>query len=391
MPPAGIQTLFGAGGQIEAWKLDEAWAVWQSSRKKAAEDQDYEGSEALYFLTLSLSNLMTSSSDLRKRRALLESTLEASFLPRHKQTMLGYLVRAATLEGDSYGAAGWLALCDRHSDDLMTDSSYRVSHAMYSGSQGDHAAVVTLLGEDMETVPIVDAFDPLAILCRADALEKSGREDAAVAHLTAVMSGMGASVRSGLEIIRKASPHWNPCPRSFPLAIAQYKTAASHSAGARAAGGAGCLYGIGRLMLLGAIGCLIGAGVCWFLTEYQGADLEEPMAPLLIAAISLLMPGLMMFKMGKGLHSAAKQAAYLIQHGKRTTATVQAAQFTGTTINHVKQYRITVSVNVEGQPPATAQMVMLLQPPEAAQFQPGVSVPVLYDPKDPTKVVLEAG
>ncbi|MDW8250795.1 MAG: hypothetical protein RMJ98_15975, partial [Myxococcales bacterium] len=53
---------------------------------------------------------------------------------------------AACRENDLQGAASWLSLADPVSDDLFTDSMYRMAKACLSTKQGNYTQVLQVLG-----------------------------------------------------------------------------------------------------------------------------------------------------------------------------------------------------------------------------------------------------
>ncbi len=386
LPPTAIANLFGPGGGIPEWKLTEAQAVWKSSRKAVEESGDYGQAEQLLYLTLALANHFSDPTQEAHRRALLESALDAFTLPRHQQMMRGYLSRGATMERDLSSAEAWLAPCDPLSDDLSADSAYRISRAMIDSRKGDYDAVLRILGEGADEVPIMDAMDPMAVLHRAHALEKMGDVDRAVEQLSAYMSTGGASGRQALEKIRGVFSDWDLCPLSFERGRGQHAEVASQAASSRASGGLGGLYGCGCMMLLSAVGCLVLGGVLWAMGLVSTDSSTSVLIPM---GFSLLIPGFILTALGRGMRRAAKRAAYLTRHGERAQGTVTQIAFTGTTINGVKQYKITLEVQLEGRDPVLSTTRLLLQPPQAAQLQPGVMLAVLVDPKNPSEVIID--
>lgn len=108
VPPASLNSLLEGGG-IAEWKVQEAVAVWQNTRKELESTSNYEAAERLLFLTIAMANYYSGKGERLQQRAMFESALEVFTLPRHRQMMRGYLARSAALEGDVGAAERWLA------------------------------------------------------------------------------------------------------------------------------------------------------------------------------------------------------------------------------------------------------------------------------------------
>src|SRR5262249_50734103 len=74
LPPASIASLV-PNGQLPAWKVQEALAVWQSTRQELRGSANYEAAERLLFLTMVLSNHFSEQNDTLRQRAMFESAL----------------------------------------------------------------------------------------------------------------------------------------------------------------------------------------------------------------------------------------------------------------------------------------------------------------------------
>jgi hypothetical protein len=374
LPPENLKTLFGPGGSIPEWKLDEAIAAYLAARKTAQQSNDFGAMEQVNFLTLALGNHFYVHDAPEKRRALFESSLEAAALPRIRQNMLGYLSRAAALEGDLSSAAQWLKPCDPRLDNLEADSCYRLSKATIDTAQMNWPAVLEVLGQRHNQIPIMDAMDPLAVVLRANALERSGRVEEAVLELSVYMGEGAASGRKAIEHLLKGYSGFNLCELSYPQAKAKYGQQAARQAAAVASGG------IGGVMLVIGGGLLIGGlvGVYFLITGTGQGGL-----------IFMGIPGLILFFMGLNSHKAAKKAARIRMHGKPATGTVVTVAPTGTRINNVRQYELTLSIQSENLAPYQAKTKMLIPESILPQIQPGAQLPVRVDPQNPQDFIVE--
>jgi hypothetical protein len=186
----------------------------------------------------------------------------------------------------------------------------------------------------------------------------------------------GAGGRDAVKGVVENYSQWNLCQQSLAQAESQYAQQASQVAAARAGGGVGVIFFFVGILLLA------GSAVGIILTIVVDTNMFG-MIP------GMAIPGAIMFLLGRGMRKAAKQAAYLREHGVSTKGTVVSLQPTGTRINNVPQYRITLSIELEGKAPYEAQTKLLLQPHDAAQLTKGSVLPVRVDPKNPAAVMLE--
>ena len=264
LPPPALQGLFGPGGEIPPHRMQEALAVWQSSRNELRTTGSYEAAERLLFLTMALSNVFSQAKDLVRQRAMFESAFEAFTLPRHRQMMLGFLSRNAAKMGDLASAERWLSMCDPQPEDLESDSAFRMSVAFIATARQDWNRVLQTLGPNNTDVPIMDAYDILAAILRANAWERAGQLQGAVVVLQETMQKCGAQGRMVIEQILRANAEWNWCAASFPAANAAHASQAGQHAAASQGGGVGTFVGP-NLMLIGAVAAVVagssGAGV----------------------------------------------------------------------------------------------------------------------------------
>ncbi|HXK17217.1 MAG TPA: hypothetical protein VNG33_05435 [Polyangiaceae bacterium] len=180
--PKSVEQLLDKG-KLPAWKLQEAFAVWQSTRKELSTSTNYDAAELLLHLSIELSQAYARQNDVVRQRALLESALDGFTLARHRQVMRSYLSRAASGVGDEQAAEHWLALCDAHSDDLEMDSHFRLARAFLDTARLNYSAVLRTLGRGNADVMILAGFRVLAGVLRANAIEKLGDVTAAAGVL----------------------------------------------------------------------------------------------------------------------------------------------------------------------------------------------------------------
>jgi hypothetical protein len=379
LPPPSLQGLM-PDGNLPDWKVNEAVAVWQGSRREVRATGNFEAAERLLFLTMVLSNKFAAAGDFKRQRAMFESALEVFTLPRHRQMMLGYLARSAVRAGDLKAAQSWLAPCDPRSDDLQSDSAYRFSRAMLDTALGNFPAVLQLLGPMPNDVPIMDAMDPACAILRANAHEKMGNVPAAIEALRRSMSAENASGRMSMEKFRELNPALRLCEQSYPAAMTQHTHVASRQAAARASGG--IHYAFIPIGLL----CLIGSFVCVVLLILSAVDVVDESAGhgAGIAMFTTVPLGVIFTAIGFVMRKAAKRAAYLRAHGISGQGRVVGLQPTGTRINGVPQMAIRLQIELPGRAPYEATTKML-----GVAVPPGAVVNVRVDPRNPADVIIE--
>jgi len=382
-PPPSLHGLI-EGGTVPAWKVQEAFTVWQHSRREVVATHSHEASERMFFLTLILGNVLTEQGDFLRLRGLYESALDVLPLPRHKQMMRGSLARLCIRQGDFAGAERWLVPCDPRSDDLMSDSAWRVSRALVDTARNDPHAVLTSLGGNFAEVPVLDAMDGMAVVVRAHAWERQGRMDAAVAALLEYYSRGGASGRQSMRQVVDAFTLLRLCPESLPRAEQSYGAQAGQQAAERVSGGIHKVFvPIGLLLVLPSGAALLAAALGALGVIDVGADYA-------LVGVILGVVGMVFLGIGLSMAKAAKRAAYLRLHGLVGTGRVREVRTTGVSINDVPQMEVVLDVTVPGHPPYASSAKMLMHGHVAAQFGVGATVPVRADPNNVRDVLIES-
>jgi hypothetical protein len=383
LPPAGIASLV-PGGRIEPWKVQEVLAVWQQTRQELKGSGNFEAAERLLYLTMILANQFSEQNDFLRQRAMFESALDVFKLPRHRQVMRGYLSRAAARIGDLAAAEQWLAPCNPRSDDLESDSAYRVSRAMLDTTKHNYQAVLQVLGARNEDVPVMDAWDPAAAVFRANAWEKTGNLPAAIDVLNGAMRA-GASSRMAIQKVIELTPGLQLCPQSFPQAQGQHAAVAGRVAATQASGGIHKVFiPLGVLFLVGALACVVVAIVSQFVD--MGFAVGITTGSIGVTFIPL---GGVFLGIGVWMKKAADRAQRIRVHGISGTGRVTGVAPTGLAINNVPQIRIDLSIQLPGRAPYAASTKMLGGMQLMMVMRPGAEVPVRVDPQDLAQVLIE--
>lgn len=366
VPPAGYEQLV-SGSVVPPHKLAEARMIWSATRKQLmATPADLAAAERLVWLTHVLRNTLT---DPRAIRALVEGALEVLMVPRHRQQMLCHLSRDAAKSGDLGSAHDWLERCDPTSEDLSSDSAYRIARALLETAQGDYARVHEALGATEEEVPIDDSMDAIAVVLRANAWERLGRVDAAQAELTKFMSRGGQAV-SVEAVIGSMPPSLRLCAQSIEVARADVRQAVGQRAASQAGGATGWI-----VMIVGG-----GLPLVVLISMLTSEEFEWPML------FMLLFPAIF-GSMGMRMIRNSRRTKEIAQHGVHGTGRIVAVSPTGTKINDVPLMKIDVEVSVEGHPPVVASAKRLMH---GGGHLVGGQVAVIWHPKYPTDVVLDA-
>jgi len=201
--------------------LAQVLAMWQSYCERAKAGDPAAGEFAV-LLTAPLSNYLAEHGQDERRRALFESTLEALPSPAHQEVMRCRLSRAALKAGEVDAARAWLAICDPAPLDVDADSDYRVSAAFVATFDHDFDQVLILLGPSHGSIPVAVSSGTLVAMLRANAFEKSGRLDEAVATLLDyARQSEGHLAEQLYAVVMKANSWLDLCSQSVPRAIAQ--------------------------------------------------------------------------------------------------------------------------------------------------------------------------
>ena len=398
VPPQSLAYLL-QGGTFAPEKVQEAFHVYQATRKEVTATHSPEAAERLYFLTLMMNTHLGLSNDDSRRRALLETSLETLSLPRHVQVLRCLLASASAKENDVASAEQWIAPCNPRSDDLQADSGWRCARAFIDTVKGDFHSVINTLGHLDDQVPVDDAWDPTAAVLRANALEKLGDMNAAVTALRARMGKESHDGRAMMEKVIGAHPQLALCAHSFPHATRGHSQEAAQKVARGADGGIGSIFFYVGLFIL-AIGLVIALGIIFVAIIGDiatGASLQTIIGTgigalfgAFMAFITTVPLGAIFAGVGYFLRKQAQQAAWLRINGIPAKGTIRGYQPTGTRINGVPVVRVEVHVQHPNLAPYVASFKQLLSGSLASQLQAGKVVPLRVHPQKPTEIILES-
>ncbi len=386
-----------AGNAIPDYKLSEAFDLFQATRREVKTTQSPEASERLYFLTVMASGTLALKGDFTRVRALLETALDVVVLQRHQNCLRAMLARNAVREGDGASAEQWLSGCDPRSDDLASDSDYRVSKALLETGRGDFQAVLQTLGRSNDEIPTQDALDEAATVIRANALEKLGDVNGAVQLLRERMGRSSAFGRQALEQFVRVYPSLSLCATSLPQASGQHTQVAAKGAAARAGGNVGyILIGVGVVSVLFTVGIMaitmipmLGMSFAPGMPSGMGLAIGgTELFVCFIVGVTTVLPVGIMGLIGWKFIAKSREAAWLRQNGVPAHAQIRSVSTTGTRINNVPVVRIDLGYQSPAGPQqASSEMLMPFH--LQTQLVPGASVPIRVHPQDPSKVLIE--
>lgn len=397
VPPPSLLSLI-SGGSLHPAKVQEAFHIYQGTRKEVGATHSPDAAERLYLLTLIANTHLGLAGDDARRRALLETSLETLTLPRHVQVLRCLLASAAAKEGDFASAEVWIGPCNMTSDDIEADSAFRMARAFIDTGKGDFHAVIHCLGTIDDGYPIADTWDPTAAVLRGNALERLGDLNGAVNALRSRMGKEGHQGRAMMEKIIGAHPQLNLCPRSFPAATQGHSQVAAKAAGRRADGGIGSVFffvGLGicafGVILAGGLAIPMMIGGLASGDEIGGlAGLGSGLFSGFMALVTTVPLGGIFATIGFIMRKKAQRATWLRLNGIPAQGTVRGHSGTGMSINNVPVVEVEVDVAHPNAPPYRASFRQLLDANLATVLQPGNIVALRVHPERPTEIILEA-
>jgi len=137
------------------------------------------------------------------------------------------------------------------------------------------------------------------------------------------------------------------------------------------------------LIIGGLLAVFAVAGAVWGISQGSFFNSGE-----VVMTISLVVSGVIMVMVGLYLRGVDNSA--ILANGVSATAQVQSVQDTGVTINNFNMVlKVGLLVTVPGAPAYTAKTRVMLGRTSWGAIQPGMTVPVKVDPKDPSRVAID--
>jgi uncharacterized protein DUF3592 len=140
------------------------------------------------------------------------------------------------------------------------------------------------------------------------------------------------------------------------------------------------MFRLGLGAKIGLIAGLIGGGL-----GLLAAVAVAPVTGGLMALIFIAVFGSVFFFFLKPLF----RANAILKTGEPATAFIKSVRDTGVTINQAPQVELLLEVRTKFKPPYEAKVKTLVSRIQPNFYQPGMTVAVKYDPKDPTAVAID--
>jgi Protein of unknown function (DUF3592) len=83
-----------------------------------------------------------------------------------------------------------------------------------------------------------------------------------------------------------------------------------------------------------------------------------------------------------------RRAQHLMTNGRVGQATITQVTDTGVRLNDNPQVQIDLLVTMDGEPAYAASVTQVISRLAVAAFQPGATVPVRVDPRDPAQLII---
>lgn len=193
--PAGLEDL---GERPGAPRLPALRRAWEETKATIAGAHVAADELRATWLAATLARIYGVTGDPVRERAVLEAALERLDVPAYRALTQARLARAAAFAGHLELADRWLAEAPFPTGIVAIDGDVTVARALLLLKQGDHAAVLALLGEDDDSPAFAGLVRPFADLVRIDALERSGRAYAAYVLYRKAIRESGAIPLQGL-------------------------------------------------------------------------------------------------------------------------------------------------------------------------------------------------
>jgi hypothetical protein len=134
---------------------------------------------------------------------------------------------------------------------------------------------------------------------------------------------------------------------------------------------------IGKIgMAIGLLGGLAGLAVGIYFAPVMGS---------ITGAIFIIVFGWVYFAFFRGLGGSKK----ILETGLPAQATILEVRDTGVTVNNDPQIKLILQVNPQTGMPYQVEVKLLISRLETYKFQPGMVLPVKYDPNDTSKVAID--
>jgi len=377
LPPPSVHSLLGQGG-LDPAKAPQAVQMWQAAQQELSAAHSFPAEERVFWCFFLLAALYSTQGDRHGAAKIARETLPYVQDPRHQQLVLGAMARYSALTRDTKTATESAARLDPRSEDLLVDSTYRLTTAYMAALNGDDATVLSVLGSNTTDIPICDAYDELCGVLRANAHERQGRGDMAAQQLTATASsqkGLAAlqkivQMNHELQLLGQTLPKLVQMGQQIQANVVQTKSGVN----------------VGAMFMLPVVGIAIFGG---------GGALMSSMSPQVqtIATIAGTVGfiALTFVFVARVLLRGPAQRKRLQRTGVDGIGKIVAVETTGTRVNHQPMFRLRMLIELPSQTPYMALHNEIMAPGRAQQLPPGTQLRVKVDRDDPRVMAIVWG
>jgi len=378
-PPPSVQPLCTGGG-LNPVQEHEAIRQMQAAADEMRSMPSYPAEERLFWIAFLLARYYAGNDQRQRLHQLIGRVLPSLQQARHQQIMLGLMARNAAAMGDMNTATQILPQLDPTSDDLQIDTSYRFTTAYVALLRNDPRTALSVLGTNIDDVPMSDAYDLVCGVYRAHAHEALGNFDLAKQQLQRLAPTPQAL--ASVEEIARLIPQIQLCQRTLPA----IKELTSQAHGGAIVTNSGIK--VGRLVLIPLIGTAVALGLSGMasgtMTEMFGSSLPIPASAIITIVMVVLIMGFTFSQVLKG----PAQRKRLMQTGVEGMGQITMVEQTGTQVNNQPMLRLRMLITLPGQSPYSVIHNEIVPVIRLAHVQPGATMRVRVDPRDKKKMAI---
>lgn len=370
--------------------------MWGDARAQRESGGGFAAEELLHTLALVVPGALLAQGASLEARAMIEASRDLCEDARYRQMLASALARGAARDDDVESAERWGALIEPRSDDLHIDTASRLARAYIATARREWMAVIGVLGQDIDDVPVVDGMDVLAAVLRANAHEQRGDVGRAKAQLMRLML-----TPQHVQLVERTIDANRPlilCAQSFAAARQVQaaasggltKTSTSFSVGQVLGGGFFLVIAISVILpvTLGlglATGFIDGVEVMSSLESIGGVGVAVPVMIGIMLALTMIAIIGPIRRMKRGRQSAANLASA----GVRGHATVVSIQQTGTRVNKQPVLRFVLQIDAPGHGVYMVEHSEIIPHLLIGRINPGQRVTAHVDQSDPRAVFID--
>jgi hypothetical protein len=367
LPPTLVHLLYG-GVLNPAFEAD-AWREWLTALSDL-ERRPSPGVELRAF-HLGYMLLRQHEQNVWRRRAVVETTLEAISDANLAQECRASLAVWCDDEGDPGGAQFWLDQCDPYSEDIRADTAYRAAHSRLALRRRDFVMVLEMLGDEIGDVPLHESSEAMLGLRRAHAHEELHDSERAYRQVCALARTTPDVVLHKIRDYHRENGGVELCPKAFARLLAGKGDDSEEEEE------------VGFWEVLGGCWHALALGLCFLIASFvvgPEATTDDGMSArwfLLMFALPWLAYPAVAFATWL---FAKKRNSEFHERALSTTGEVLSVEQTGTYINNQPELVIHLLVDLPGHVKRKITLKKVVELTELAFIQPGARIPLLVNP-----------